>query len=316
MRSPLARALALSSLAALLGGAITAPLDAQRLAYALNDDGLLAGSTALGWPVAQAAFKGVAPRALQVTAAQVLTGESSGQMRIELWSHDPVGNRPLASLGAGGAWTMTRVNCWQGASFAQPVALSAGQEYWLVWWTTMFCQASFSSAAPNTDYCFSADGGFSWQQSAPGVNYSQACKFRLYEAGNVGTTLLYGTGKPGTGGLVPAIAVSGWPAIGNPLDVTLDLAARRVPAVLFAGSQWNAPLGPVGTLLVLPVLDFAATTVSIVSPAPIAGAATLSFPVPLDPTLRGGQVALQWWVLDAGAVESLTHSEGALVTIG
>lgn len=289
---------------------------AQRLAFAQNDDGLLHFAVALGFPVAQAAMKGVAPRALQITAAEVITGESSGVMHLEIWSHDVVNNRPLASLGASQNWTMTRVNCWQGAQFNQPVSLSAGQEFWLVWWTTMFCQASFSSAAPNTDYCYSSNGGFTWQQPAPGVNYSQACKYRLYEAGNVGTTQFYGVGKPGTGGLVPTIGICGWPAIGNPLDVTLDLAARRVPAVLFAGTQWNAPLGPVGTLLVLPLVDFTVPTVSLSTPAPIAGVATQSVFIPLDPSLRGAQVALQWWIFDNGAVENLTHSNAALVAIG
>ncbi|MBL8899074.1 MAG: hypothetical protein JNM84_15650 [Planctomycetes bacterium] len=302
--------------AALFAAALAAPASAQRLAYAVNDDGLLNGSLALGWPVAQAAMKGVAPRALQVTAAQVITGESSGAMHLEIWTHDPALNRPGTSLGATASWNLTRVNCWQGASFAQPVALAAGQEFWLVWWTTMFCQASFSSAPANVDYCYSADGGFTWQQSAPGVNYTQACKYRLYEAGNVGTTQLYGAGKPGTGGLVPAIGVCGFPAIGNPLDVTLDLAARRAPAILLVGSQWNAPLGPAGTLLVIPVGQIPVTTGSIFSPAPLSGAATLSFAVPFDPTLRGAPVALQWWILDAGAVESLAHSDGALVTLG
>lgn len=312
MRLRVLRAACTALLACLGAG----PLGAQRLAHAANDDGLLEGSTALGFPVAQAAMKGVAPRALLVTAAEVLTGESSGSMRLEIWTHDPVLNRPGTSLGASASWSMTRVNCWQGAGFPQPVALAAGQEFWVVWWTTMFCQASFSTAAPNLDYCYSADGGFTWQQQASGVNWSRACKYRLYEAGNVGTVQLYGAGKPGTGGLVPAIGVCGYPAIGNPLDLTLDLAARRVPAVLLVGTAWNAPLGPLGTLLVQPVAELPATTASIFSPAPLAGAATLGVLVPFDPTLRGAQVALQWWVLDAGAIESLSHSEGALVTVG
>lgn len=302
--------------ATLLLTALGTPLAAQHLALAVNDDGLLEESVALGWPVAQAAFKGVAPRALQVVAGEVLTGESSGAMHLEIWTHDPVGNRPGVALGASANWNLTRVNCWQGERFGQPVALAAGQEFWLVWWTTMFCQASFSTAPANGEYCFSADGGFSWQQSAPGVNYARSCKFRLYEAGSVGTIATYGTGKPGSGGLVPTIGVCGYPALGNPLDLTLDLAARRAPAVLLVGTQTNLPLGSTGTLLVQPLVQFPLTTGSIFSPAPLAGAATLAVRIPLDPTLRGAPVALQWWVLDAAAVDGLSHSDGALVTAG
>src|SRR5687767_1979007 len=54
------------------------PLRGQSLCHAVNDDDLYDTSIALGFPVAQAAFKGVAAGNMSVVAAEVFTGESSG----------------------------------------------------------------------------------------------------------------------------------------------------------------------------------------------------------------------------------------------
>jgi hypothetical protein len=291
------------------------PLPSQSLCHAVNDDDQYDTSIALGFPVAQAGFKGVAAGNLAVVAAEVFTGESSGTMRLAIWSHDPANNRPLALLGTAGSWTMTRVNCWQGAVLGQPVQLTQGQHFWLVWDTTMFCQASFSTAPANVDYCYSANGGASWQQQAPGVPYRQPAKYRLYCAGTSGSVALYGTGKAGTGALVPAAGVTGWPAPGNPIDVTLDLAARRVPALLLVGPRQALNVG-VGTALVFPpIVVLPVVTGSIFTPAPIAGFAGVTLRIPPDASLRGVKVGFQWWVVDAGAMDGLSHSDGAEVTI-
>ncbi len=299
----------------LLGSLVAPSLPGQSLCHAVNDDDRYDTSIALGFPVAQAAFKGVAAANMSVVAAEVFTGESSGTMRLTLWSHDAVNNRPLAPLGTAGSWTMTRVDCWQGAVLGQPVQLAQGQHFWLVWDTTMFCQASFSTVAANVDYCYSANGGGSWQQQAPGMPYRQPAKYRLYCGGTSGTVTAYGSGKAGTGALVPVAAVTGWPAPGNPIDVTVDLAARRVPAMALIGPRQMLNVG-VGTVLVFPPLVvLPIITLSIVTPAPIAGFAGVTLRIPPDASLRGVKVGFQWWVVDAGAADGLAHSNGAEVTI-
>ncbi|MCB9892139.1 MAG: hypothetical protein H6833_10865 [Planctomycetes bacterium] len=286
----------------------------QQQCYSVNDDGTFNNGSALGWPVAKAAFKGTAPTNLLIVGAEVFTGESPGTMGVTLWSHDTGNDRPATQLGTPGTWSSRNANCWQGALFPQPIPLAAGQTFWLAWDTTMFCQASFGAGAANVDYCYSADGGNSWQQSAPGVPYQQACKYRLLCAGPTGTVTRYGQGKPGYNQLTPSVDVCSWPARGNRIDLLLENAAPRVPAVLLLGAQAMLPIG-VGTLLATPDVQLPLTTSYIVSGG-LVGYANVQLPIPLDPTLAGASAAFQWWILDTAANDSLAHSDGILVTIG
>jgi hypothetical protein len=77
--------------------------------------------------------------------------------------------------------------------------------------------------------------GNSWHAQTTGP-----AKFRLYAPAATATSAVVGAGKPGTYG-VPTVGFSGWPTVGNPLDIWLDNAARAQPALLLIG--WPIPGG-------------------------------------------------------------------------
>lgn len=161
-------------------------------------------------------------------AAQVLTGnQTPATHSLELRAHHAVTGPPGALLGQPGSWLTHPVRCWQGAQFLQAPAVQQGQDYWLVWRVQgMFPQHSVSADGNPANVLVETrySDGNSWHAQAMTVR-----KFRLFAPYAAGTTNVFGTAKPGQCG-DPAIGLSGWPALGSPIDVWLDNAARRQPA--------------------------------------------------------------------------------------
>ncbi|MGE3173812.1 MAG: hypothetical protein AB7O97_14395 [Planctomycetota bacterium] len=302
--------MSLRARAAFLLLALAAAAPAQQLWLAQNDDTSY-GNLAVGWPASVLAFRFTAPTTDVVAAAQVFTGNAApAPHTLELRDHDAVTGLPGTLLGPAGGWTTVHARCWQGAVLPQPVVLVGGQDYWLVWRTSgMFHQHSVSADAPgNTLGEVRISDGVTWHAQA-----TLAGKFRLFTPYAAGSTQPFGVAKPGQYG-APAIGCSSWPALGSPLDLWLDDAARRQPALLLIGAPVPAgiPL-PFGTSWT--TADLAFFTLTNTHSSPFVGGATLSLPVPNDPGFAGVTLGFQWGVLDPLAADGIAHSAALQIAL-
>ncbi|MEQ1634907.1 MAG: hypothetical protein ABL997_21180 [Planctomycetota bacterium] len=293
------------SLAALLFSLVATELDAQQLWHSQNDNTTWAGY-AVGWPASVLAFRFTAPSNANIAAAQVFTGNAApAPHTLELRTHDTVTGLPGALLGAPGTWTTEHVRCWQGPLLPQTVALTGGQDYWLVWRVTgMFHQHSISADTTPGNVLSEVriSDGNTWHAQA-----TMAAKFRLFTTHAVGVAVPFGTAKPGTYG-DPTIGSTTWPAIGSTLDLWLDNAVRRQPAILFLGS-------PIPTGIAIPGIGTTWTTADVswfvltsTQSSPFVGGATLSLTVPDDPGLVNVPFAFQWAILDPLAADGIAHT--------
>lgn len=291
--------------------ALALPAAAQQLWFSQNDNGSY-GNYAAGWPAAVIAFRFTAQSTATIVAAEVFTGnQTPAQHSVEIVMHDPVTGLPGSSVGQPGSWTTTHARCWQGAVFAQPASVVQGTDYWLVWRVGgMFPQHSLSADGnpANVITEMRVSDGSSWFAQS-----MSAGKFRLFAAYAAGTTSVFGVGKAGQYG-VPTIGLSGWPARNSPIDVWLDGAARRQPAVLFLGLPipTGVPL-PFATIYTTSQASLLVTTESLTSP--LAGGVSLTLFVPNVPGVVGYPLSLQWAVLDSLAADGFSHTGGATARI-
>jgi hypothetical protein len=291
----------LSSLFAMIASGLTG----QRLVHAVHDDDSVNLSSAIGWPSSTVAMQVVPSTSFLCVAAEVFTGNGVGTNQLTLWSHDAATNMPLAPLAPSGAFTMLAARCWQGAVFPVPVQLQANTKYWLVWDVVNFTQNSVSGsgAVADVEVRVSSNGGASWHASV-----LWPAKLRLYEPAPAGAVTIFGVGKQGGRG-VPSIGVSGWPAVGNSLDVWLDGAEVQATCVLLIGTQANIPL-PIATAYVDPVVLLFQTATLGTTPS-LRGTAAYTFRVPVVPGAVGFGLSFQWGIFDAAAVGGLAHTQGA-----
>lgn len=297
---------------ALLGCLLaTASLAAQQLALARNDNTTYT-NLAVGWPASVLAFRFTANEP-QYVAAQVFTGnQPPAQHTLEIRTRNPVTGAPDQLVGQPGSWTTLHPRSWQGAVFAQAANVAVGQDYFLVWRVTgMFHQHSVSADTEPTNVLLEvqAGDGTSW------FNVSQlAGKFRLYRPhAPTGTVSTYGTGSAGQYG-IPTIALSGWPALGNPIDVLLDGASRLTPALLVMGLPLptGLPFGP-ATLWVTP--DVFLTFTTRVQTNPVSGGTCQTVLVPNTPAAIGFPLSFQFGIFDPQAPNGVSHTGGATAVI-
>ncbi|HLQ37773.1 MAG TPA: hypothetical protein VK348_08230 [Planctomycetota bacterium] len=282
---------------------------AQQLFFAMNDNTSY-GNLAVGWPAAVIGFRFTAPGNDTVAAAQVFTGnQPPAAHTLELRAHDPVTGLPGTLLGQPGTWMTLHPRCWQGAVLPQPVALAAGQDYWLVWRVTgMFHQDSVSADGNPANVLVEVrvSDGSTW------FAVSQlAAKFRLFRPYAAGATSAFGTARPGQYG-DPQIGLSGWPAIGSTIDVWLDDAARRQTAVLLIG-QPAAVVLPFGTSWTTANVLLLLQTVT--QSSPLNGGLSYSFVVPNLPAAVGFPLTFQWGVLDPLAASGIAHTSAVTATL-
>ena len=289
--------------------ALGATVPAQQLVLSQNDN-LSYGPYAAGWPASVLGFRFTAPTAMTLDAAQVFTGnQTPATHSVEIRTRNTATGLPDQLVGQPGTWTSVHARCWQGAQFAQPAVLAAATDYFLVWRVQgMFPQHSLcaDNFPGNVLSEVRVSDGSSWHAQA-----MLAAKFRLFAPYAAGPITAFGTGKPGIYG-IPTIGVSGWPAIGNPIDVWLDNAARVAStappnAILLVG--WPYPAGlpfPVATVYCSgDVLLFLQTRLHS---TPTAGAVSYSFFVPNMPAAIGLPLTFQWGVLDPVAADGLSHT--------
>lgn len=296
--------------AVLAVAAVTAALPAQQLALAQNDNTTYT-NLAVGWPASTLAFRFTANEA-QYVAAQVFTGnQPPAAHTLEIRTRNPVTGAPDQLVGQPGSWQTLHTRSWQGATFAQPANVTIGQDYFLVWRVTgMFHQHSVSSATEpsNVNVEVQVGDGTSWNNVAqlPG-------KFRLFRPYAAGTTTTYGAGKAGQYG-VPTIALSGWPAVGSPIDVVLDGASRLTPAVLVIGTP--IPTGvPLGWVTVWATPDALVAVTTRTQTNPLSGGFDHTFVVPNTPAAIGFPLSFQYGVFDPLAADGFSHTGGATAVI-
>jgi len=283
---------------------------AQQLWHSQNDNNTY-GNLAVGWPAAVLGFRFTAPSAATVTAAQVFTGNSTPDLHtLELRVHDPVTGLPGALLGPAGSWNLQHTRSFQGPLFPQPIALQGGQDYWLVWRVLgMFPQHSVAADSPsNTLSEVRINDGTSWFAVA-----NLAAKFRLFTQHAYGTSSTLGVGKPGQYG-IPSIAASAWPAVGSPLDITIDNCARRQPSLLLLGLPIPSGI-PIGIGTLYTTADTSLFLTTNLQSNPSSGGAAVTFFVPNDPGLANVPIAFQWAVVDPLAQDSLSHTPGLQVVL-
>ncbi len=133
-----------------------------------------------------------------------------------------------------------------------------------------------------------------------------------------GGSVPYGTGTPGKGGFVPALAVLGTPCIGNALSaLQLNQGLGGALCVLFTGLSSAAIPAPSfgGTIYVNPTL---VSAFLLAGSAGVAGAGNFAanLLIPNDANVVGLNVYLQAILADAAASHGHSFTAGLQVTIG
>lgn len=128
----------------------------------------------------------------------------------------------------------------------------------------------------------------------------------------------YGTGTPGSGGIVPAFATNDPAYLGNPdFALSLDRAAGGARAILVidastgnGSTSWgNIPLW-IGLGPTVVGVDLG----TLAAGGPGLGWGSWKFTIPSEPTLAGGSAFLQGFVLDPGALYGVSATGGLRVT--
>ncbi|MFO1076918.1 MAG: hypothetical protein U1E73_04240 [Planctomycetota bacterium] len=294
----------LPALGFVLALVVPASLGAQQLVLAQNDN-LSYGNSAVGWPASVLGFRFTAPAAMVIDAAQVFTGnQPPAAHTVEIRTRNAATGLPDQLVGQPGSWQTVHARCWQGAQLAQPAVLAANTDYFLVWRVTgMFHQHSTSNANdPNQVQSeIRVSDGSTWHAVTTGP-----AKFRLFAPYAAGASTAFGTGKAGTYG-VPQIGLSGWPAVGSPIDVWLDNAVRAQPTFLVIG--WPIPGG-----LSFPMADVYVTGEVLLlvqtwlHTSPLCGAMSYTFRVPNTPAASGLPLSFQFGMIDPMATLGFAHT--------
>ena len=121
----------------------------------------------------------------------------------------------------------------------------------------------------------------------------------------------YGTGFPGTGGVVPAFVASAAPVLGTTIQVSAEntSGAASVMALVVSDEPASIPTPLGGSILVH------LTAAPIVAPIPASGWVA-SLALPTDPSLTGVTVRAQVAIADPGAAFGLAFSEGLCLIFG
>ena len=265
----------------------------------------------MGGPNLLLGMKFTSGKTVVIDAIEVMTGKRPGQNTVAIWDHDSARNKPKAIMGSKGIWTMQTMVSWQGAKLPRPVVLRANTSYWMVWGMPSAAQASMSTDKNGTiRYRGSFDNGTTWNGQNNGQNPwpARAWKFRLYCAQTSGSVTVFGKGKPGSGNIVPSVAITGWPVVGNELQLVLSNAAPQAPAVLVLGNRITLPIS-LGTIYAMPLITVVLQTSTGRTPG--TGGIVVPLRIPDQPVFVGLKLTLQWWIVDTAANQGLAHTQGA-----
>jgi hypothetical protein len=298
--------------------AITALLSAQtQPCFAMNDQSTSVSNAiyAMGPQPNVYGWQFTSPTTLVVQSARIFTGNNYASqvglyMRLELWSHDPVTNLPLARL-ASGTWQHHVAISWQGANLDAPVVVPASTPFWIVFvdpaWSTVPTQpggatmpyARFANSVWVTAnasalkirlYCGLLDDQIALPVGAPCANSAGLGTLFTNESAVIGNAAFAvdGSGFPGnTLALLALGLMPTWPSIPLPGGPTGCMIHTDIASVLsgFTGTgDVRAPtaLGHVRFGLAIPsnpVLAGLVVTGQIAALDPVS-----TFPVPLVST--------------------------------
>lgn len=287
-----------------------------QIVHSAFDNSLYDDNTSMGGPNVLLAIKTQAPTQFVPTRIEMFTGEASGTNTVELWSHDVATNAPGVLL-AGGSWSMSRINSWQGAMLTTTTSISAGQEIWLVWGPIGGAQASSQgTGAGGQLYRGSFNGGASWNGPFQSVQW----KFRIW-TGSAGHYTAFGAGCLGVIG-TPEFDYVGVPYVNSTWTLALDFGAVNSVAILSFGDSdavfGATPLPFALDMLGAPGCDIlAAPLVTLFVATDSFGRAQVTGAIPNDPGFVGFQIFNQWVCLDP-PVNSLgvTVSNGGRGIVG
>lgn len=130
-----------------------------------------------------------------------------------------------------------------------------------------------------------------------------------------GFTLRYGTGLAGSGAFVPVLSSSGCPDVNRSgFSINVSDALGGTAGVLIVGAtQLSVPLFG-GTLLASPDVSL---PIALGGATGVPGVGTLTIPLAFpNPSYRGLSLYLQAGMLDPGALQLLTLTNGLRITIG
>lgn len=289
-------------------------LPAQQRCDARNDDGTLVNNVTTGGPNLSIGMRLTAQTSYTIAAVQVQTGLQTGAGSMAIWSHDAVNDRPGSNISGDGAYSQCRVISWQGAVLPTPVPVTTGQVFWVVWSMPNGSRTPWSTnTVGDVPYRGSFDGGLTWNGQNNGAQPwpAKPYKIRLFCPYATNAFQHVGQGKTGAVG-VPVTEVTGWAAQGNEIDVNLKSAAPASPAVLAVGTPAQFQIPGLADVYVNPVFTVAVTTSGTAGRG--SGDAGLPLLIPRAGA-SGFPLAVQWFVLDALALNGLAHTDGTQVVI-
>lgn len=124
----------------------------------------------------------------------------------------------------------------------------------------------------------------------------------------------YGSGTPGSGGFTPALSGSGEVSIGGSLTIDVTDGLSGAPcALVFTLAGPASTASPFGTILL--ELPWSSLPSMLVGSGAGTGSASVSGPIPNNPSLLGLRVNVQAGVLDAGAVHGIALSDALEVWV-
>lgn len=120
----------------------------------------------------------------------------------------------------------------------------------------------------------------------------------------------YGSGCPGTGGIVPSLSMSGRPESGGDVTVRIDSALGGAVALVLVGSQTaDLPLGQGCSLLLAPILS----TASLTLPGSNEGEGFAAIPAVVPASAVGMTATIQAVILDDGSTRGFAVTNGVEV---
>jgi hypothetical protein len=229
---------------------------------------------------------------------------------LEFYDEDPATLKPRTLLATASVTLVAGVGGWYGGVFTPPVPILPNTNYFIGVNLQGGIQPGLIANGPgvkSTPHWWNKAAGW----TGPFASYGW--KYRVYGGSHAGLVASYGTGKIGSGGATPLLMGQGWPNTGNLFSLNLSGALHGAPAVLMLGVRANIPFS-FGTAYVFPIaLTLTGTTLGT---APGAGYLLTDLPIPVNPALHLAKVAFQSWIVDAGAADSLSNSNGVEITIG
>ena len=253
------------------------------------------------------ALKLTAQNAMAVSAVEFyLVATTTRQTMVGLYDEDPATGKPRTLLASAQVQLQAGVPAWRGAAFATPVPMLPNTNYFVAVQLGGGISPGFHPGGQLVTHYWSPP---TWS----GPFNTQRWMYRVYCGLNSAAFSTYGTGKAGSGTFVPAMAGLGFPNAGNPITLQLHTALAGNAMLLLWGRQASLATG-VGTVYSFPIV--LVTAGLTLGSGHGVGYVNTELDVPNDRSLAGAQVALQGWVLDAGAAQGIAHTNGLLMTIG